>query len=54
MVPRSTFAFLRSPFYNDGVRIASHKKSVVFLVLGVSLIVLAMALNVGWILLNWR
>jgi signal transduction histidine kinase len=30
------------------------KSAVFFLVLGICLVVLAMALNVGWILLNWR
>jgi two-component system sensor histidine kinase SenX3 len=36
------------------VRVAGRKKSVIFFIFGASLVVLAMALNVGWILLNWR
>jgi signal transduction histidine kinase len=37
------------------MRIGGRRKSVVFfLTLGVCLVVLALALNVGWILLNWR
>jgi two-component system, OmpR family, sensor histidine kinase SenX3 len=36
------------------VRVAGRKKSVAFIVFGASLVALAMALNVGWILLNWR
>jgi len=36
------------------MRIASRRKTIVFLVLGICLIALAVALNVGWIVLNWR
>ncbi|HEX8285978.1 MAG TPA: HAMP domain-containing sensor histidine kinase [Pyrinomonadaceae bacterium] len=37
------------------MRIGGRRKSVVFfLTLGVCLVILALALNVGWILLNWR
>jgi signal transduction histidine kinase len=37
------------------MRIGDRRKSVVFfLTFGVCLVVLALALNVGWILLNWR
>ncbi len=37
------------------MRISSRQKSVVFfIVLGAGLVALAMALNVGWVLLNWR
>lgn len=36
------------------MRIAGRRKSVVFIALGACLVTLAMALNVGWILLNWR
>ena len=37
------------------MRIGGRRKSVVFfLTFGVCLVVLALALNVGWILLNWR
>lgn len=37
------------------MRFKGHRKStVVFIVLGVCLVVLAVALNVSWILLNWR
>ncbi|MDT7603420.1 MAG: hypothetical protein QOF61_1417 [Acidobacteriota bacterium] len=37
------------------MRIGSRRKSVVFfLTLGICLVALALALNVGWILLNWR
>jgi two-component system, OmpR family, sensor histidine kinase SenX3 len=42
--------------YNHaGMRIRARRKSVVFfLTLGICLVLLALALNVGWILLNWR
>ncbi|MDT7809709.1 MAG: hypothetical protein QOJ70_3522 [Acidobacteriota bacterium] len=37
------------------MRIGDRRKSVIFfLTLGICLVVLALALNVGWILLNWR
>ncbi|HEX8161685.1 MAG TPA: HAMP domain-containing sensor histidine kinase [Pyrinomonadaceae bacterium] len=37
------------------MRIGGRRKSVVFfLTLGICLVVIALALNVGWILLNWR
>ena len=37
------------------MRIGGRRKSVVFfLTLGVCLVLLALALNIGWILLNWR
>ncbi|HEY6186940.1 MAG TPA: HAMP domain-containing sensor histidine kinase [Pyrinomonadaceae bacterium] len=36
------------------MRISSRRKSVVFITLGSCLVALAVALNVGWILLNWR
>jgi signal transduction histidine kinase len=37
------------------MRIGGRRKSVVFfLTLGICLVLLALALNVGWILLNWR
>ncbi|MGA9186076.1 MAG: hypothetical protein WBZ32_12330, partial [Candidatus Acidiferrales bacterium] len=37
------------------MRIPSRGKTIAFfVVLGVCLVVLAIALNVGWILLNWR
>jgi signal transduction histidine kinase len=37
------------------MRFNSHRKSVYFFtMLGVCLVVLAVALNVGWVLLNWR
>src|SRR4051812_21439409 len=37
------------------MRIGGRRKSVVFfLTFGICLVVLALALNVGWILLNWR
>src|SRR5438067_5758492 len=37
------------------MRFSGRRKSVVFfLTLGICLVVLAVALNVGWILLNWR
>lgn len=50
------FRVSRSDFivYNRCVR-SGRRKSIVFsITLGVCLIVLAVALNVGWILLNWR
>src|SRR3982751_2709166 len=38
-----------------GMRIGGRRKSVIFfLTLGICLVVLALVLNVGWILLNWR
>jgi len=38
-----------------GMRIKSRKKSVIFFItFGACLVALAVALNVGWILLNWR
>jgi signal transduction histidine kinase len=41
--------------YNSGVRVSGRRKSIVFFVtFGACLVVLAIALNVGWILLNWR
>src|SRR6266478_1551414 len=37
------------------MRITSRSKAIVFfVVLGVGLVALAVALNVGWIILNWR
>ena len=37
------------------MRIASRRKTIAFfLVLGISLVALAIALDVGWIILNWR
>jgi signal transduction histidine kinase len=37
------------------MRIGGRRKSVVFfLTLGICLVVIALALNVGWVLLNWR
>jgi two-component system sensor histidine kinase SenX3 len=37
------------------MRIAGRRKSIVFFItFGACLVILAMALNVGWILLNWR
>jgi two-component system, OmpR family, sensor histidine kinase SenX3 len=39
----------------DTIRLMSHRKSVAFFVaFGACLVALALALNVGWILLNWR
>jgi two-component system, OmpR family, sensor histidine kinase SenX3 len=39
----------------DTMRLMSHRKSVAFFVaFGACLVALALALNVGWILLNWR
>ncbi len=41
--------------YNAGMRVKSRRKSIAFFItLGACLVVLAAALNVGWILLNWR
>ena len=49
------FYFYLWPFYNVSMRFGGHRKSIyVFLTLGVCLVALAIALNVGWILLNWR
>lgn len=36
------------------MRVSGRRKSVVFITLGSCLVALAVALNVGWILLNWR
>ncbi|HET9531997.1 MAG TPA: sensor histidine kinase, partial [Blastocatellia bacterium] len=37
------------------MRISSRRKSIAFFItLGVCLVIIAVALNVGWILLNWR
>src|SRR6516162_8573655 len=37
------------------MRLRSRRKSIVFFtVFGTSLVVLAIALNVGWVILNWR
>lgn len=36
------------------MRIASRRKTIAFLVFGICLISFAVALNVGWIVLNWR
>jgi signal transduction histidine kinase len=36
------------------MQLSSRKKSVAFISLGACLVALAVALNVGWILLNWR
>ena len=41
--------------YNHSVRIISRQKAIYFVItLGVCLVVAATALNVGWIILNWR
>ena len=41
--------------YNHSVRIISRQKAIYFFItLGVCLVVAATALNVGWIILNWR
>jgi signal transduction histidine kinase len=36
------------------VRVRGHWKSVIFITLGSTVVALAAALNVGWVLLNWR
>ncbi|MBA3805762.1 MAG: HAMP domain-containing histidine kinase [Acidobacteria bacterium] len=36
------------------MRVSGRRKSVIFITLGSCLVALAIALNVGWILLNWR
>ena len=44
-----------SPRYNASMAVTSRRKSViVFITMGACLVALAVALNVGWILLNWR
>jgi signal transduction histidine kinase len=49
------FYFYLLPFYNAGMRFSSRRKSVVFFItLSSCLVALAIALNVGWILLNWH
>jgi hypothetical protein len=40
---------------SGGMNLQTHRKSVYFFTtLGICLVALAIALNVGWILLNWR
>src|SRR5205085_770717 len=54
---RVDLSFIGAAFvvYNGVMRFSGRRKSVVFfLTLGICLVVLAVALNVGWILLNWR
>lgn len=36
------------------MRIASRRKTIAFVILGICLVALAVALNIGWIILNWR
>lgn len=51
------FSFIAAAFivYNTSVRVNNRRKSIAFFVtLGSCLVALAIALNVGWILLNWR
>jgi two-component system, OmpR family, sensor histidine kinase SenX3 len=49
------FYFYPEAFYNVPVRIAGRRKTVIFFITFCAcLVVLALALNVGWILLNWR
>ena len=44
-----------SPPYNASMAVTGRRKSVIFFItLGSFLVALAIALNVGWILLNWR
>ncbi|HEX8142376.1 MAG TPA: HAMP domain-containing sensor histidine kinase [Pyrinomonadaceae bacterium] len=38
----------------SSMRVSGRRKSVIFITLGSCLVALAVALNVGWILLNWR
>jgi len=41
--------------YNEGMAVSGRRKSIAFFItLGSCLVALAVALNVGWILLNWR
>lgn len=41
--------------YNRGMKVRGRRKSIAFFItLGACLVALAVALNVGWILLNWR
>jgi two-component system, OmpR family, sensor histidine kinase SenX3 len=50
-----TFLPCRFVPYNTCVRVSGRRKSIAFFVtLGSCLVALAIALNVGWILLNWR
>jgi two-component system, OmpR family, sensor histidine kinase SenX3 len=49
------FYFYLLPSYNIRMQLSGRRKSIVFFVtLGSCLVALAIALNVGWILLNWR
>ena len=51
----SSFRVAAFIVYNTFVRVSGRRKSIVFFVtFGACLVVLAVALNVGWILLNWR
>ncbi len=46
---------MRKLLYNADMRVKSRRKSIAFFItLGACLVVVAVALNVGWILLNWR
>jgi two-component system, OmpR family, sensor histidine kinase SenX3 len=41
--------------YNRGMKVRGRRKSIAFFItLGACLVAIAVALNVGWILLNWR
>ncbi|HEY0384608.1 MAG TPA: HAMP domain-containing sensor histidine kinase [Pyrinomonadaceae bacterium] len=51
-LPRSTVA--DSIVYNMGVRSGRRKSIAFFVTFGACLVALAIALNVGWVLLNWR
>lgn len=50
------FYFYLLPFYNMSMRVSARRRKSVyfFITLGSCLVLLAVALNVGWILLNWR
>jgi two-component system, OmpR family, sensor histidine kinase SenX3 len=47
-------SFILHPLQWSGMRASGRRKSVVFITLSSCLVALAVALNVGWILLNWR
>src|SRR5882762_185624 len=53
--PAAVHARYNHPGESIPVRITSRRKTIAFfIVLGVCLVTLAVALNVGWIILNWR
>jgi two-component system, OmpR family, sensor histidine kinase SenX3 len=53
--PSPSSPFSRFPRYNASMPVSARRKSVIFFItLGACLVTLAVALYVGWILVNWR